>query len=101
MEKSLRSDFEIDMALLTSMTVGTPRTQSRTLMAAHSVASEFDLNLPIDPEAHADQAREIEAVAVEIEAEMSDGDRTALIEHDSLSKSRTCPAESVGPISKI
>jgi len=100
MEKSLRSDFEIDMALLTSMTVGTPRTQSRTLMAAHSVASEFDLNLPIDPEAHADQAREIEAVAVEIE-EMSDGDRTALIEHDTLSKSRTCPAESVGPISKI
>lgn len=100
MEKSLRSDFEIDMALLTSMTVGTPRTQSRTLMAAHSVASEFDLNLPIDPEAHADQAREIEAVAVEIE-EMSDGDRTALIEHDTLSKSRTYPAESVGPISKI
>jgi len=51
-----------------------------------------------DPEAHADQAREIEAVAVEIAveiaAEMSDGDRTALIEHDSLSKSRTCPAES-------
>ena len=46
-----------------------------------------------DPEAHADQAREIEVVAVEIE-EMSDGDRTALIEHDTLSKSRTCPAES-------
>jgi len=68
-------------------------------MEALSVASEFDWNLQTDHEALADQAREIEA---EIEAveEMIAADLTALIEHDSLSKSRTCPAESVGPISR-
>ena len=44
-----------------------------------------------DPEAPADQVREIEAVAIE---EMIAADLTALIEHDTLSKSRTCQAES-------
>lgn len=81
------------------MTDETPRTRSRTSMEAPSVANEFDWNLQTDHEALADQAREIEA---EIEAveEMIAADLTALIEHDSLSKSRTCPAESVGPISR-
>jgi hypothetical protein len=55
--------------------------------------SRLNVSVFSDHEALADQAREIEA---EIEAveEMIAADLTALIEHDSLSKSRTCPAES-------
>jgi len=66
-------------------------------MAALLLANEFDWNLQTDPEAPADQAREIEVAAIE---EMIAADLTALIEHDLLSKLRTCPAESVGPISR-
>lgn len=85
------------MASLTSMIDGTPRTRSRTSMEALLLANEFDWNLQTDPVAPADQARVTEAVAIE---EMIAADLTALIEHDTLSKSRTCPAESVGPTSK-
>jgi len=92
-EKSLRSDCEIDMDLLTLTTDETPRTQSRILMEAPSAVNEFDWSLLTDPAALDDRAPEIEAEEIEAE-EMIDEDLTVLIEHDILLKSRICPAES-------
>merc|ERR1712210_378283 len=57
-EKSLRSDCEIDMDLLTLTTDETPRTQSRILMEAPSAVNEFDWSLLTDPAARRSSSRD-------------------------------------------